>query len=50
MRTPVEERNATPANETEHLDQVVMRGIGWGVGVSAAIALYALSWLPYVNS
>jgi len=28
--------------------QIVLRGIGWGVVSSILIALYALSWLPYI--
>jgi asparagine N-glycosylation enzyme membrane subunit Stt3 len=29
--------------------ELVMRGIGWGVVSSILIALYALSWLPYIT-
>jgi asparagine N-glycosylation enzyme membrane subunit Stt3 len=28
--------------------EIVLRGIGWGILSSTLIALYALSWLPYI--
>jgi asparagine N-glycosylation enzyme membrane subunit Stt3 len=40
---------ATRSNASHQcLSEIVLRGIGWGVVSSTLIALYALSWLPYI--
>ena len=42
------ERADKPNSQHEALEQAIIRGVGWGLGISAVVALYALSWLPVV--
>ena len=42
------ERADKPNSQHEALEQAIIRGVGWGLGIPAVVALYALSWLPVV--
>ena len=42
------ERANKPNSQHEALERAIIRGVGWGLGISAAVALYALSWLPVI--
>ncbi len=46
--SPMRERANKPNSQHEALEQAIIRGVGWGLGISAAVALYALSWLPVI--
>jgi len=46
--SPMRERADKPNSQHEALEQAIIRGVGWGLGISAVVALYALSWLPVI--
>ena len=46
--SPMPKRTKKPNSQQETLEQAIIRGVGWGLGISAVVALYALSWLPVI--